>query len=137
MKHYTKAERKAKREKPVAAVVMSDEQAKNTAITGPVIDVLDKINKQRKTTKASPPATKSTGKTPKKQSDTKSHAKPMSVAASIKAGICPHDRTKLPALNEKHRSTCPKCGHVVYYLSARAIGCLTCRKERKAKKVIF
>lgn len=52
--------------------------------------------------------------------------KKLSKSGAIKQGICPHCEIKLPAFNEKHRSTCEKCGHVFYYKSDRAIGCLTC-----------
>jgi uncharacterized paraquat-inducible protein A len=60
---------------------------------------------------------------------TKKHSK----SALIKAGRCPHCEVKLPAFDAKsHRATCPKCQHIIYFLSPRALGCITCRRNKKS-----
>jgi hypothetical protein len=52
--------------------------------------------------------------------------KKTSKSGLIKQGLCPHDETKLTFDKKTHRATCSKCGHVIYFKSNTALGCLTC-----------
>lgn len=99
-----------------------------------------RVDVQRKTT-----VIKSTGETSGKRTNTKAQVtqtkkaskkpvKKQSKSALIKQGLCPHCEIKLPTFDAKtHRATCPKCQHIVYFLSSSALTCITCRNERNKK----